>query len=224
ISWMRQGPEVFNEGSGSKGKVVGAVAVVALLVAAAFGAYLLWGRGGSPNAGGQNDGTTTTTTKPNDPLLADLPGISQLPPENQIRTWADVVKLNYLTAGDKPNETTAYESGSPTDARVAISKHDDDRIIVLVVQESSPETAKQAKAQLGDLQVRYGQTPLTVQPNVLASGLDNVPGPAPVLRRAHYYSGRYVVRIEVDGANPNVADKDFRDTLTAELAKLAANA
>lgn len=225
ISWMRQGPEVFHENTGSKGKVIGSIAVVILLLGAAFGAYMLWGRGGSPQA---NDQTTsqapTTTTKPVDPLMAELPGATLIPEGKQVKDWAGVKALNYLTPGAQSSEVAAYEAGTPGAVRFSMNKNGDDTIIVLVVKESGTDSAKQATEQLGKLQTGYGQKQLTVQPGVFATGLDNVPGETPVVRRAHYASGSYVVRIEVRGVQVPATDKDFHDVLALQLAKLAANA
>jgi hypothetical protein len=229
ISWMRQGPEVFHEDSGSKGKVIGSIAVVILLLGAAFGAYMLWGRGPStPEAGNQTTTQApTTTTKPVDPLMAELPGTTLIQEVKQVKDWAGVKArnyLDYLTSGSQSSEVAAYEAGNPGAVRFAMNKNGDDKIIVLVVKESSADAAKQVTEQLGKLQTGYGQKQLTVQPGVLATGLDNVPGDTPVMRRAHYASGSYVVRIEVRGVQVPATDKDFHDVLALELAKLAAHA
>jgi hypothetical protein len=225
-SWMRQGPEFFEERKSSRGKIIGAVAVVVVLLAAGFGAYMIWGRGGptTPTGGGSSTAAPTTTTKPSDPLLADIAGTSLIPEGRKVADFAAVQGLNYLTPGAKDSEVAAYEAGNPSTVRFAMSKNNGDTIIVLVVKEGSADAAKQAKSQLLTLQTGYGQKTESAPAGVSATGLDTTPGASPVLRRAHYVSGDYVVRIEVNGTSVSSVEKDFTTTVTAQTAKLKPDA
>jgi hypothetical protein len=226
VNWMRQGPEFFEERKSSRGKIIGAVAVVVVLLAAGFGAYMIWGRGGptTPTGGGSSTAAPTTTTKPSDPLLADIAGTSLIPEGRKVADFAAVQGLNYLTPGAKDSEVAAYEAGNPSTVRFAMSKNNGDTIIVLVVKEGSADAAKQAKSQLLTLQTGYGQKTESAPAGVSATGLDTTPGASPVLRRAHYVSGDYVVRIEVNGTNVSSVEKDFTTTVTAQTAKLKPDA
>lgn len=226
VNWMRQGPEFFEERKSSRGKIIGAVAIVVVLLAAGFGAYMIWGRGGStpPVASSSTTPPPTTTTKPVDPLLADLAGTSQLADGTKIDDFTAVEGLNYLTPGTKDSEVAAYRAGNPSTVRFALSKNGGDTIIVLVVKEGSADAAKQAKTQLLTLQTSYGQKTETAPAGVSATGLDTTPGATPVLRRAHYVSGAYVVRVEVNGTSVSSVDKDFTATVAAQIAKLKPDA
>jgi hypothetical protein len=227
LNWMRQGPEVFEEHKRSRGKIIGIVAVVVVLLAAGFGAYMIWGRSGpsTPTAGGSTTTVApTTTTKPSDPLLADIAGTSLISEDHKVTDFTAVQGLNYLTSGPKDSEVAAYEAGNPSTVRFALSKNGGDTLIVLVVKEGSADAAKQAKTQLVTLQTGYGQKTETAPAGVSATGLDTIPGASPVLRRAHYTSGAYVVRIEVSGTSVSSVEKDFTNTITAQTTKLKPDA
>ena len=223
-SWTQQGPEFEAEPGRSAWRVVGVVVAVVLLIGAGVGAYLyfkptLGSQGNDPTAQQTTAQPTTpqpTTTEPPGPPIAALPGVAA--DMLQVRTFTDVTRINYLTE----QEIAAYQQGGAGEAKIAVATDGDVRIIVLVTQESAPAAAATARNALADLQLRFKMKALDTQPHVLAASIDSTDGGP--LRRAHYASERYVVRIQVQGKDKAKVNQLFTEVLGGQLDELPANA
>jgi hypothetical protein len=63
---------------------------------------------------------------------------------------------------------------------------------------------------------------VTMEPGVLAARNDEVTGGP--LRRAHYASGQYVIRVQAQGKDSQQVDQLFSQVLDAQLKELPADA
>ncbi|MFI9810807.1 hypothetical protein [Saccharothrix variisporea] len=111
--WIAQGPEVFDDSpSSGKGKRIGIiVGVVVLLAAIGTGVYLFTGNGGS-GGGGNNQGggdtsaapTSTTKPKPTDPyeaLLEEIPKLNaKTAPNSGVLTTDELVSKKVLSQAE----------------------------------------------------------------------------------------------------------------------------
>jgi hypothetical protein len=231
-AWLRQGPEDFAAEPGRSGafKVLTIVGAVVLLAGISVGAYFLFRPSPSGVAAGptsttstvsaQSAATTTpqptTTTEPPGPPIADLPGKSR--DTSAIRAFADVEALQYLTA----DEIGAYKAGGSGESRMGFARDGDVEIIVLVIKQQDAVAAKKVRDDLGALQQSYGLAPRDIGPDVLAGATD-APGAGP-LRRAHYASDSYTVRVQVKGTNAARVDQVFTEIVGAQLDELPADA
>lgn len=229
--WVRQGPEVFEEGGRSRTlKALGIAGVAVLLVGIAVAAYFLFRpEGGTPPPVAESTEqqaptgttsqtqppTTTTTQEPQGPITA-LPG--EVRDYSHVKTFADVQQLEYLTG----EEIQIYKKGKPSEAAFSISTDGQYSFVILVVRENSPATAEKARNQLTRLQrSKYGMKAIDGPANVAVSGTDKHDrGP---LRRAHYASDGYVVRVQVQGSDAGEVDTYLSDILDAQLELLPAN-
>jgi hypothetical protein len=219
------GPEVFDEtgGKGGKGKVIGIVLVVVLLAGLGFGAYWLWGRGtGDPNAGGQTDTPTSTSTKPSappDPLPAGkLPG--KVAENKQVKDFTPVPTLKYLL----DNEILSYNSaGAGKTKLVQFTLDNGSKGILLIVQAKDAAAAKNAAKELHDIQINNGMTEATNAPNGVLVGTVDAKGGEDARVRGHYSSKDLIVRLDVTSKTLASAQKDFKDSLDAELKVLSAD-
>lgn len=221
--WVQQGPEVFEtSGKSNAGKVWLTVGLVVLLLGIGAGAYFYFRPDSTPTAGGNGGQTTTqpaptTTTKVRMPgaPVAELPG--QVSNTSKIKTFADVEAIKYLTA----KEIEAYKAGGAGESKIGIAKKGDVQIIILVVQLQDDATAVTARDALAALQQEYKMTPLETKPGVVAASSDTATnGP---IRRAHYASGKQLVRIQVQGKDAVAVDTLLTDMIAAQLEELPAN-
>jgi hypothetical protein len=232
-AWFKQGPEVFEaDRGGSRAlRILGVVGVLVLLVGISVGAYYFFrpdptgarsgGQGAATAASTTQQAATSTpspptTASPEGPPIAQLPGAAT--DTSRVKTFADVEAVGYLTN----QEIDAYQSSNAGTAKMAISNSGDSRIIVLVTQQVDPAGAAKTRDDLNDLQLRFKLTTLSAQPGVRSAGIDKAdPGP---LRRAHYASGRYVVRIQVQGIDKAEVDRLYSEVLGTQLDELPADA
>jgi hypothetical protein len=227
-AWFKQGPEVFESDGGGSGvlRILGVVAIVLLLVSISVGAYYFFRPDASTGAGrtttvaaptsSQPAAQTTTSTKPEGLPIAELPGTAT--DTSRVKTFADVEAVGYLTN----QEIDEYRKSKAGKSSMAISSRGDVRIIVLVTQQADASGAKQTRDALHDLQLRFKLGALPAQQGVLSAGIDNTdPGP---LRRAHYASARFVVRIQVQGADKAEVDRLYSEVLSKQLSELPADA
>ncbi len=221
--WTMQGPEVFESDKKSgKGKVIGIIAIVVVLLGIATGAYFLFKPDSNNNQAGNNGGggddtssvETTTSAKPKGPIV-ELPGDQQN--MAQVKTFDDLTKIDYLTQ----QEITLYQQGGASDASVAISTDNGVRVIVVVVTMSSPQAAAAARDALADLQIKFNLAQRESEPGVKAAANPNASnGP---LQRAHYSSGDKVVRIQTQGKDGEAANKLFDQVIADQLDRLPAD-
>jgi len=213
----KQGPEVFEEGGGSKtGKIVAGVVAVVVLAGLVVGAFLLWGQDSG------DDGTQAQTsaaapppappTKVANPMgIADLPGQQQ---DTKVRDLAGVQSLNYLT----PEEIDAYEKASPGQAALVFSQlAGGGRVVVLVIQAESATAAGTAVEKLVQLQIGFKATKVTNAPKNVSITQSSAN------TRAHYASGDTIVRIDVTGGDQASRRDALNSVLTPQLSSLSAD-
>lgn len=224
-SWSMQGLESF-EGERKKpraGRIVAVVLVVVVLLGIGVGAFFLFSPGDSPDPGPDTttqaqppaeptEETTTTPEEPPGPPIADLPG--QPEETGPVRDFAGVEALGYLTDG----ELDALRSAGPGECAFQLSNDAGNRAIVLVTELEDPATARD---QLADLQLEFQLNEIPEVPaGVRGAGNDMVSSGPPVLRRAHYVSGDYLVRVQASGEDVADIDGLFFDVLAAQLDEL----
>jgi hypothetical protein len=227
-SWIKQGPEVFDEGSRSNtGKIIGAAAAVVLLLAVAFGAYWFWGRGqtGGSQAATNTAPSATSAAKPKEPTdIADVGG--QKESHSDIRTFADVqAKIPYLT----PDEQQVYQVAGAGKVQFLVSHlKDGAAVVILTVQAGNNQSAQTAVQNLAQLQTSYGMQPVPDAPaGVVAAEVGGNGQPAKF--RGHYAYQGAVIRVEVTatgagGPGVDVVGKDFQEVLSKQLTLSPANA
>jgi hypothetical protein len=225
-NWVKQGPEVFDDGGGSKtGKIVGVAAAVVLLLGVAFGAYWVWGRG--PSGGAQAASSApapTTTSKPKEPTdIADVGGTKD--DHSDIRTFADIqAKIPYLTADEQQLYTVA---GASKVQLLVTHLKDGSSVVILTAQASDKQAAQTAAQSLGQLQVTYGMQQVSGMPDGVVTTQVAGNGQPPKLR-AHYASQGVIIRVEVTATNASgpgldTVTKDFKDVLNKQLQLSPAN-
>ncbi|TWP52792.1 flagellar basal body protein FliL [Lentzea tibetensis] len=224
-AWIAQGPEVFDEKGGGKGKIFAIIGVV--LVLALIGGGIWWFASGSkkdnPPVGQSTSQSapTTTTTKPKDDLeIAEIPGGKKDP--SSIKAWTDLVEGKLLAN----EENAAYEAGTPTKARLASAKLPNDiSVQIITVEMASPEAAKKAVEDLVAAQTKFGlqnysgTCPTSVLCQTLAPAADkkgNI--------RAHYVHKNTVARVQVVGKDATEMNKVFEELIAAQIEALSVDA
>lgn len=219
-AWFRQGPEVFgSDNKTRKGRIfgiIGAVVVVVLIVVAIV-VFKPFG-GKNPQAGGGGGTTTnkpapTTTPTPTGPL-AQLPG-TKIP--TPVHTFDDIAALGFLTS----DEAHMIESGQPTNPYFADIQDGNNKILVVIVEESTPDQAASIAKSLSALEHQYGMKASTEAPTGVYLGTATVSGRS--LRRAEYSSGAELVRIDVSGTDATSTDQEVNTVLSAQLERLPAD-
>lgn len=219
--WARQGPEVFeNEKKSGPGKVIGIIAIVVVLLGVAAGAYFMF-RPDDKQAGGDPKETRppASETTPEEPPEPEGP-IAELPGESfgmsDVDNFEKVVALNYLT----DQEIAIYQTGGAADAAIARSKDGETNIIVLVVGTADAASAVTARDALYAQQLVFDQVARepAAPAGVLAS-INEAASRGPLIR-AHYASGNFVVRIEVQGPDLESVNATFDELLGAQLERV----
>jgi hypothetical protein len=201
------------------------VLVVVLLAGLGFGAYWVWGRGGSDNNVTQNTSAPTSTkpTPPPDPLqIGKLAGNPKQ--QNEITSFANVEALNppYLT----PNEMEAYKTAGGAKAKLWVaSPAQGANITVMVVSATEEASATTCATDLQNVQITNGMEAVTtdVPAKVNVTQVPPKDG-APARIRGHYASTKYVVRVDVTAATIAEATTLFKDALDAQLKAMPADA
>ncbi|GAA0224244.1 hypothetical protein GCM10010492_23000 [Saccharothrix mutabilis subsp. mutabilis] len=226
-SWIAQGPEVFDEdGGGGKKKIIGIVVAVVLLAGIAFGAYMIWGRGGSSPTGGGDQTTaqattptSTTPSAPPDPMpIGKFAG--KVNQNKNVTAFSAVPGLKYLL----DSETQAYTTAGAGKAKLVQFTLDGGGQGVILIVEASDATAANAAAtalheiQLGNSMTAYKEAPATV----LVGQIDAVNGQNARVR-GHYGSEGMIVRVDVSAPTLAAAQKGFTEVLDAQLKVLKAD-
>jgi hypothetical protein len=221
--WTLQGPEVFESDKKSgKGKVIGIVAIVVVLLGLAAGAYFIFkpkDNQQADNGGGGDKSTsqptTTTTTKPKGPI-ADLPGdVSDM---GDVDTFEKVVALNYLTK----DEIGVYQSGTPGKATISLAKDGDIQIVVLVTEQADEQAAGNVAQQLDGIQQQFNHMAQRPAPAGVYCSANEQASRGPIVR-AHYASGKNTVRVQVQGPDLQQVNDAFEQILSDQLERLPAN-
>lgn len=153
---------------------------------------------------------------PEDPLaVADLGGAK----ENyaRITSLAGVQSLRMLTN----DELLALAENGATRLRLAVSRFDEGKALVLVFQLPTASTARRATDRLSELQSGYGFGPVADAPPGVAAGTVGADNPAQPGGRAHYRHGNVVVRVEFRGPRPGPAEEKFFEVLSAQTAAVS---
>lgn len=220
--WTLQGPEVFeSDRKSGKGKVIAIVAIVVVLLGLAAGAYFIFKPKDNQQAGGgggdtsTTQPTTTTSEKPKGPI-ADLPG-SAINMAG-VKSFADVVTLNYLTN----EETAAYQQGQAGKSTMARAQDGDLDIIVLVTEQTDETVATSVAQQLDQIQQQFNRmTARTSTPAGVLASVNEQATEGPIVR-AHYASGKSVVRVQVQGPDLQKVNDTFEQVLSDQLERLEA--
>jgi hypothetical protein len=213
-SWLRQGPEVFDETSGGGGKKVLAIVGVVLVIALIGGAIWFFGiRESSPSAGGgttTSAGTdssaapTTTTTEPPIDLIPAPPGTPN--PANGVVPVAEAVEAKILTA----EEATAVEAAGITEVSfkggtAAAFTHD-----TTVFEAEDADKAEALAEALVQLQTKAGMVPGAKGVMPQSSTVHQlVRKGQPGFYRCVYVTGTKVVRIGTVQTPIGVDDKEL---------------
>ncbi len=226
-AWLRQGPEAFETTGGSNtGKIVAAVVAVVLVLGLGAGAFFVFRPGSDDNdpAASTSQTTaptttappTTTSKKPEGPPITDLPGL--VVDTDNVKTFDDMDDVDYLT----PQETETYRTGGAAATKMAISNDNGARIVILITRQADATAAVRTRDVLADLQLAYGLAALQAGPGVRAGANDA--GPSGPLRRAHYASNGYVVRVQVEGPDLASVNTLFTEILGGQLDQMPADA
>ncbi len=215
--WARQGPEVFeNEKKSGTGKVIGIIAIVVVLLGVAAGAYFMFKPDNTAGGGGPEETKTSeqkTSEAPPEPEgpIAELPGESV--DMSDVDDFEKVVALNYLTE----QEIAIYQAGTAGEATIARSKVGENNVIVLIVEVADAASAVTARDGLDTQQLDFGLVARepAAPAGVLAS-VNEAASRGPLIR-AHYASGNFVVRIEVQGPDLESVNSTFDELLEAQL-------
>lgn len=219
--WARQGPEVFeNEKKSGPGKVIGIIAIVVVLLGVAAGAYFMF-RPDNTTAGDDTEETRppaseTTSEAPPEPEgpIAELPGNSV--DMSDVDTFEKVVALNYLT----DQEIALYQTGGATEAVIARSKDGENNVIVLITTMADAASAVTARDGLDTQQRDFGLIAREpAAPTGVLASINEAASRGPLIR-AHYASGNFVVRIEVQGPDLESVNATFDELLEAQLERV----
>lgn len=227
-SWMRQGPEVFEDGGGSNtGKIIAIVVGVVAVIGIAVGAFFLWGSGSSstPAAGSNQPATSTQSPASSGPIAAGIPGKTQDGVTKSVKTFSDVTSMHTPLVAKE--EQSAFETAGASDTSLLFNDDNGNGILIMAVKADSPDSAKQAVSDLDQQQVKFGLADKTSPvKGVSVTGLDNVKDTpsAPVLRRAHYSSMNEIIRIEIRGKDMATVDDLLKDVLQKQTTALKPDA
>ncbi|WP_084402035.1 hypothetical protein [Lentzea albidocapillata] len=227
-SWSH-GPEVFDDssGGGGKGKIIGIVLAVVLLAGLGFGAYWLWGRGGSdPNAGGQTSTTASTSTTPSappDPLqVGKVAGNPQERKDITTFTQIEALKPPYLT----PGEINAYKTAGGAKSKLSLATPAKGvSTTIMIVTASENAAANNCAIELKSVQETNGMEAVTsdVPAKTYVTQVDAKDG-QPARIRGHYSSGKYVVRIDITAATLTDAMQHFKAAAEIQLKAMPTDA
>lgn len=220
---MQQGPEFFEPETrqSSTGKIIAIVAAVVVLAGIAVGAYFLFRPSGQAVAA--PPGSTATqppTTQPSaaappaqGPLVAGLPG--QVKDTAAVQDSGQLKQIQYLTE----QELAVLSRAGASKVAFALSETNGTKLIILVIRTLDAPTARD---QLAGLQAGLKTIP-GLPAGVRSGSSDSVASGNPVLRRAHYASGDYVVRVEASGTDVSAVQALFRSILGDQLERLPIN-
>ncbi len=211
-SWLRQGPEVFDDTSSGGGKKVLAIVGIVLVVALIGGAVWFFGiRDSGRQAGGGTTDTstsspapTTTTTKPPIDLLPVPPGTPN--PNNGVVEVAQAVEAKLLSA----EETAALDAAGVTEVNYKGSTEAAFTYEAMVFEAEDETKAEDLAAALGELQAKAGMVDgakgrMPQKSSVQQLIRKNEPG----TYRCLYVTGNKVVRITTVQTPIGVDDKEL---------------
>lgn len=179
-------------------RVVGTLGIVGVLVLLGWGSWFAWGSG-LDLAGAEDARPVGEEGRvPADPLaMADMGGVHEN--YEPVRNFTSVRTVDFLT----DDELDAYEEAGAGAARMAVSIFPEGKATLAVVQVRDQNAARDAAAELVELQEEYGLE--SEQPHVYLAEDDS-------LTRSVYSHENLVVRLEVRGQS-----REWVKAKTAEL-------
>jgi hypothetical protein len=222
--WPRQGPEVFaSSGSGGGGgKRIALIALIVVVVAGlGVGGWLLFGQGGSAQAGhGGSTGPSATSSAPSTPAPRAAIGPLVSPPGSPSSASYTPTQLAQTTKLPQPDldilaNTTLKNADNvvTTDGTTVIN------LWSFTVQDPA---AAQGLAKAFDTdQLRFGFTITDIrtsdgQYSAYTSQQQSSTGSTVIVYRLHYLVGDQVIRVEAFGPDGSTARADFLKALSLQ--------
>lgn len=213
-SWLRQGPEVFDDTSGGSGKKVFAIVGVVLVIALIGGAIWFFGfresgttaDGGTTTSAGTNSSAapTTTTTEPPIELLPAPPGTPN--PENGVVEVAKAVEAKILTA----EEVAAVEAAGVTEVNFKGGTQAAFTYEAMVFEAEDANKAEALAEALVELQLKAKMVPGAKGVMPQSSTVHQlVRKGEPGIYRCVYVTGTQVVRVGTVQTPIGVDDKEL---------------
>ncbi|HEY1573385.1 MAG TPA: hypothetical protein VGG05_18725 [Pseudonocardiaceae bacterium] len=224
-SWIRQGPEVFNENKGRGRKIAIIIAAVVVLLGGGVTAFLVINNNGKhPEAGGTTV-ATTTSAKPKPPPGPKLPPGPFIPLQGRQlvnMTWSidDAVTARLPT---KQEVSILHDNGIDT-VSALITDNDGVHDGIWAFAPATGDDASAALAAMDTYYTHAGYRPIPgAPPGVEDLSLAGNSSVSPTFR-AHYLTRDGVfVRIEVYGTTPDtdptLLEQQFNDLVSQEVAK-----
>lgn len=191
--------------------VVTTVVAAVLIAAIGFGGWWAWGRQLPVEQAIGTAPTGEAGRSPADPLaIAELGGAK----ENfaRIRSMRGIAYLDMLTR----DELAAFAEYGPGRVRLAVTKFDEGKAMVLLVRMRDETAARYATDRLSALQHGYGFKSVPGAPRGVEAGVVDDGNPAEPGGRAHYRHGDIVVRVELRGPLAEPARAKFFEVLRAQ--------
>ncbi|WP_051899155.1 hypothetical protein [Sciscionella sediminilitoris] len=227
--WVKQGPETGEQNKGARGKVIGIVAGVVLIVVLAVGAWLLFGQssgsqppqagGDKNNAQGQGGGEQPKPKpKPDQLGLIDPPG--QPEDHANVKDLQSLSGANYLN----PQEQQAYTNAVVGKTVFKVSHQGENTFALVAAKASTPQGATEAVKELNDAELSNGMKKLDGQPKGVAAAQvqPNKAGENSEIR-AHYAHGTEIVRVHVYGPDFATVQQQFTKVLQDQLKAVPAD-
>ncbi|MBP2321752.1 hypothetical protein JOF56_002137 [Kibdelosporangium banguiense] len=219
-SWPRQGPEIFEEKSKGKGKIIGIAAGVVVVLGAAAAIFFITQNSGTPSSdpgpSQQQQPQQTTTPPPTStgPKLPDGPFV-QIVPGNDAPAIRDNVPIADAVAAKAPTEGEAkllQQAGTASISSVVSTEGE----LTRGIWAFTPAQGTDPKAILSAVNTLYqqaGHTKATNSPaGVTIWSLPADSGNKLNSNRAHFIADGKVVRVEAYGPD-KTASKDAFDEL-----------
>jgi hypothetical protein len=190
-------------------RVAGSFGIVAVLVFLAWGSWFAWGS--ELEFAGARDARPIGEDgrMPADPLvMVDMGGVHEN--YQPVRTFAGVRTVDFLT----DDELDVYEKAGSAAARMAVSVFREGKATLVVVQVRDAAAAREAAAELEELQADYGLEPADRHVRFAKDGS---------LTRSVYSHKDLVVRLEVRGKTRDWVRTRTSEIMTAQLEVLPAD-
>ncbi|WP_199440655.1 SHOCT domain-containing protein [Umezawaea beigongshangensis] len=214
---VKQGPEVFDEGTGGgKGKIIAIVLVLVLLVGAGVGAYFIWGRNGSGGTGDTNTAQpapTTTTTVPK--KVPDGPFVEL--PSKTVQFKSLPIQAALDAKVPTVEEAQILQQAGVTEVRFVVSR-DENTGLVQGIWAFKANDAAAVLTQVDELYQAASFEALNDSPTgVLGRHLPLTDVNKTATYRAHYVTDGFVVRVESYAPSEDVASKAYKTLLQRQV-------
>ncbi|MER5261306.1 hypothetical protein ABTZ99_04370 [Actinosynnema sp. NPDC002837] len=201
---------------------LGALLVVGLLAAVAFGAWSLWGGQPLPASARNVPPTGEAGRLAADPLaLADFDSGTES--YDYVRAFPDLIRLEFLNEA----EVAVYQEEGAGAARMTVSsKRPEGRVLVAVIRMADRDAALRAADRLDELQLAFGLERVPPEHGVtrvtrVIQNLDVQPPPRPTAR-GYYVHRDLLVRVELNAKSFDLTS-EFGPLLAMQLQALPAD-